>query len=229
MRHGWVGFEASLFVFGALSCSDETTEVVTKDVCYSEMRWVGGKRGSEEMFPGRDCVSCHIDNDGPPLVLGGTLYSYVLPRGAPGLLAQTGTDCFGVEGISVAIEDADGQVFDLVTNRAGNFYVEGNPQDFAKPFTVLVTWTDPTDNSLVETPMPSTLPMYGGCARCHNTAAAPDPDYETSPTDADYVNGTARIGLPGHPAQDELNLLGCQLDRSGRGCERILADAMNAP
>jgi hypothetical protein len=228
MRQGWVRIRSYLCSFAALSCSDETTEVVTKDVCYSEMRWVGGKRGSEEMFPGRDCVGCHIDNDGPPLAIGGTIYSYVLGQGTPGLLAQTGTDCFGVEGISVAIEDADGQVLNLVTNRAGNFYVEGKPDDFAKPFTALITWTDPTDNSVVESPMPSTLPMYGGCARCHNPSAAPDPDYNTSPTDADYVNGTARIGLPGHPAQDELTLMGCQLDPSGRGCERALMQAMDA-
>ena len=58
----------------AFACNDETVEVVPKDVCYSEMRWVGEKRGSPEMFPGRDCVGCHIDNDGPPLALGGTVF-----------------------------------------------------------------------------------------------------------------------------------------------------------
>jgi hypothetical protein len=228
MRRGWVWVGRSVFSFGALSCSDDTTEVVTKDVCYSEMRWVGGKRGSEEMFPGRDCVGCHIDNDGPPLAIGGTIYPYVLGQGAPGLAAQTGTDCFGIEGIAVAIEDADGQILDLVTNRAGNFYVEGNPGDFAKPFTAVITWTNPTNDSPQETRMPVTRPMYGGCARCHDTAAAADPDYITEPTDANYVNGTARIGLPGHPAEADLTLLGCQRDPSGRNCERTLMQAMDA-
>jgi hypothetical protein len=212
-----------------LACNDDTVEVVDKKFCYSEMRWVGEKRGSPEMFPGRDCVGCHVENDGPPLAVGGTIYSYVLGQGTPGLAAQTGTDCFGVEGIPITITDADGQAFELVTNRAGNFYVEGNPDDFAKPFRATITWTDPTDNSVVESGM-STQPMYGGCARCHDTAVAPamGDQYTSEPLDADYENGTARIGLPGHPAQDELNLLGCQLDPSGRGCERILMQAMEA-
>ena len=40
-------------VLAAFGCNDETVEIVDKEVCYSEMRWVGEKRGSPEMFPGR--------------------------------------------------------------------------------------------------------------------------------------------------------------------------------
>lgn len=213
------------FVFG-LACNDDTVEVVDKTVCYSEMRWVGEKRGSPEMFPGRDCVGCHIENDGPPLAVGGTIYPYVLQSGQPGLLAQTGTDCFGVEGIAITIEDGEGQAFELVTNRAGNFYVEGNPDDFAKPFSAIITWTNPTNN-MVQTPQMFRTPSYGGCGRCHNPDAVEFGEEDVDPPDT-LVAPAPRIGLPGSPQGDELNLLGCEIDPTGRGCDRILMEAMGA-
>jgi hypothetical protein len=186
----------------AFACNDELSEEVTKDVCYSERRWIGGKRGSPEMYPGRDCVGCHIDNDGPPLAIGGTLYPYILPP--PDVFElQSGEDCFGIEGIVVTIEDGEGQLFPVTTNRAGNFYVEGNPDDFAKPFRVVLEdyTTDEAGNLTGRSPM-ATAPMYGGCARCHdpNVPSAPEAGLEflTTPTDAEYRNGTARIGLPGY-------------------------------
>ena len=174
----------------ALACNDETIEVVPKDVCYSEMRWVGDKRGSPEMFPGRDCVGCHIDNDGPPLALGGTIYPYVL-QGEEALTLQTGTDCYGLEGATVRVTDGEGQVFELTTNKAGNFFVEGNPDDFAKPFRVELEFEDIRPSMV-------TSPMYGGCGRCHNPAVPTDPGFNLNPTDADYQNGTARIGVQGY-------------------------------
>ena len=120
----------------ALACADITTEQVTKDVCYSELRWVGGRRGSEEMYPGRDCVGCHVDNDGPELMLGGTLYAHYITDRELAAELQTGTDCFGLEGVTVRVTDAASQVLELTTNRAGNFFVEGTPNDFEKPFRV---------------------------------------------------------------------------------------------
>jgi mono/diheme cytochrome c family protein len=183
-----------------LACNDETVEVVDKTVCYSEKRWVGEKRGSPEMFPGRDCVGCHIENDGPPLALGGTLYAYVVGQ-EQSLQLQTGTDCFGIEGITITIEDADGQIFDVTTNRAGNFYVEGNPDDFAKPFSVVIDgWGVRADGSAQRTPM-GTRPVYGGCAGCHDPTLPPGPnDPNLTPLDPDYRVGQVRIGLPGYSA-----------------------------
>lgn len=218
-----------------LACDDETVEIVDKTVCYSEMRWVGEKRGSPEMFPGRDCVGCHIDNDGPPLAVGGTIYPYVMGRGTPGLLAQTGTDCYGIEGITVRIEDADGQPFELVTNRAGNFYIEGDPDDFAKPFSAAVIWSNvgEEDQEPRTTPM-GTPPSYGGCGRCHNPALDPQADAfnpaQEGGTPDLLVSPTARIGLPGYgpgangepSIQRELEIIGCQQDPTLRGCDRIL-------
>jgi hypothetical protein len=183
----------------AFACNDELVEDVPKDVCYSEKRWIGDKRGSPEMFPGRDCVGCHIDNDGPPLAIGGTLYPYVLDTTTLAQ-AQSGEDCFGVEGILITIEDADGQQFLVETNRAGNFFVEGDPDDFAKPFTVSLP--PGTNEEGVPSPQMFTQPSYGGCAKCHspNATAFPMPG---APPDVDVppdqiVSPQPPIGLPGY-------------------------------
>jgi hypothetical protein len=183
-----------MMVAGAAACGDDTVEVVSKDVCYSEQRWVGGTRGSPEMFPGRDCVGCHIDNDGPSLAIGGTVYPYVIDRPLA-FDVQSGKDCFGLEGATVRIEDADGQIFELVTNRAGNFFVEGNPNDFEKPFFVELEMGNIK-------PRMTTAPRYGGCAHCHDpsapTATALGLVPTIEPLDADYRNGTARLGVGGY-------------------------------
>jgi hypothetical protein len=216
-------------VLSAFACDDATTEVVDKEVCYSGMRWVGERRGSPEMFPGRDCVGCHIENDGPQLAVGGTIYAYVLSPGAPGLQAQTGTDCFGLEGVEITIEDGEGQQFPVTTNRAGNFYVEGNPDDFAKPFHATIQWT--SGDGLPHTNQMFTGPSYGGCAQCHNPdsqAFNPAPD-ANNPT-FDTVIPQARIGLPGNgpgddgfeTIEDELNTLACRKDPTPSQCERLL-------
>jgi hypothetical protein len=179
----------------ALACNDVTTEQVSKDICYSEARWVGGKRGSEEMYPGRDCVGCHLDNDGPQLVLGGTIYAYLIDDRELYAALQTGTDCFGLEGVTVRITDDSQQVFELTTNRAGNFFVEGNPADFEMPLRAELQIGD------VQRGM-GTWPRYGGCARCHDpavpTAMELGLEFEVRPPDADYRNGTARIGVPNY-------------------------------
>jgi len=234
MRRWFVGLLSGGAVLLAFACDDETVEVVPKDVCYSEMRWVGEKRGSPEMFPGRDCVGCHIENDGPPLALGGTVYPYVLGNGSPGLLAQTGTDCFGVEGITVRVEDADGQPFELTTNRAGNFFVEGNPQDFKKPFSVSIHWINGANGNSQNSQM-STAPSYGGCGKCHNPAIPPTEAHELAEGEsADaLLRPTARIGLPGNgpgegydTIEDELTAAGCELSdeetQMSRACQRVL-------
>ena len=174
----------------AFACNDETVEVVEKSVCYSEMRWVGEKRGSPEMFPGRDCVGCHIDNDGPPLALGGTVYPYVLPS-AEALELQTGTDCFGLEGVTVRVTDGDNQDLVLTTNRSGNFFIEGNPDDFIKPFKIAL------EIDGIE-PQMGVSPAYGGCARCHDPAAPPGDVYNPVPPNADYRINAARIGVGGY-------------------------------
>ena len=132
----------------AFSCADELVQEVESDVCYSGLQWVGGKRGSPEMYPGRDCVGCHLDNDGPELMFGGTVYPYVesdLARA--GLEPPTGTDCFGVEGQRLVITGGDGQVFEVKTNRAGNFFAEGRASDLVKPFAAALSGRGETEMS----------------------------------------------------------------------------------
>jgi hypothetical protein len=186
----------------SFACKDDLVEEVPKDVCYSGMRWVGERRGDPEMFPGRDCVGCHLENDGPPLAIGGTIYPYIL--GAPAIFgAQKGTDCFGIEGIKITITDAEGQEFDLTTNRAGNFYVEGNPDDFAKPFSAKIeNWASNNPEAPLGTNPMGTKPMYGGCARCHDPSVPVAAMYNPLPPDAEYRNGQARIGLGGYYPPD---------------------------
>jgi hypothetical protein len=107
---------------------------------------------------------------------------------------QTGGDCFGLEGVTVIIEDDTSQVLEVTTNCAGNFFIEGNPSEFAKPFNVQLRAPDRTEG-----PLMTTRPLYGGCARCHDPRNPTPPElgltYQFTPTDPDHVSGTAYIGL----------------------------------
>jgi hypothetical protein len=226
MPRWFLALSMAASIAAGFACNDDTIEQVPKDVCYTGERWVGDKRGTPEMFPGRDCVGCHIENDGPPLAIGGTIYPYVLSGNAPGLVAQTGTDCLGVENVHLQVEDANGLVFDLYTNSSGNFYVEGNPDDFAKPFTARILWTDP-ETDLPKTSGMSYTPSYGGCANCHNPYQTAHPAAEDESPDK-VVIPQARIGLPGNgpgdgfdTIEDELNVAGCKLDMTNTACARL--------
>jgi hypothetical protein len=161
-------FSAVLFCASALlACADELWESVPTDVCASGKRWAGELTPSEEMFPGRDCVGCHMDSGGPELLAAGTIYGVIDEDGSRTIM----NDCFGVEGARVTITAGDGQVLEAVTNRAGNFYFEGRESSFVKPFEVEVEYTFPDGRKSRER-MNST-PSYGGCARCHRTDAIP--------------------------------------------------------
>ena len=210
MPRGWSGWLVGS-ALAAFACNDELSEAVPKDVCYSERRWIGGKRGSEEMYPGEDCVGCHRKNDGPQLVLGGTLYPYVIGRKDVLSAAQSGEHCFGIEGVTITIEEATGQSFEVVTNRAGNFFVEGNPADFVRPFEVWIeNFQKTADGSTVRNRVPMPIPIYyGGCGRCHDPGA-PELDPEVDSTDARDANfrslGTF-VGLPGYYEPENYDVL----------------------
>jgi hypothetical protein len=170
---GWVALAMAL---SAVACNDETVEDVPQDVCVSGKRWIGGRRGSEEMYPGRDCVGCHLENDGPQLIAGGTVYGFSQGKGGqlvvPVLGKPQSVDCFGVEGVKVTIRSvADLEEFTTYTNRAGNFFFEGRPDELLKPFRAELEFEG------ISAPLQmATTPTYGGCARCHNPyAVATDP------------------------------------------------------
>jgi hypothetical protein len=202
-----LGFVCPVVVF---ACNDDLVQEVGQDVCFSGKQWIGGRRGSPTMYPGRDCVGCHLENDGPQLMLGGTVYPYTtgdlmrIPSSITGEVpsVQTGEDCFGEPGQNIVITGADGQAFDLITNEAGNFFVEGNPEDLVKPFSAVLNWTSKTGN-VQATPMLATFPSYGGCARCHTVGAmvypppGSPPDFEYSLDEKVSPPGSA-IGMPGY-------------------------------
>lgn len=150
-----------------VACQGEFVEDVPTTVCASGKRWVGELTADEEMYPGQDCVGCHLSLDGPPLMAAGTVYG--LPdRGG----ARTSVPlCFGVEGVLVTITGADGTVLKTRTNRAGNFYLEGPPEALPVPFSVQLDYTLPDGRATVQTM--TTQPSFGGCGRCHDPKVAP--------------------------------------------------------
>jgi hypothetical protein len=152
------------------------------------------------MFPGRDCVGCHLENDGPQLMLGGTVYPYIEGDLAKTGVTQSGEDCFGQAGVNVQITGSDGQLFDLTTNAAGNFFVEGNPEDLGKPFNVVLNWD--ALNGQPKVTVMGTRPSYGGCAQCHTpgVTAFPMPPTMRDEVSADQIVSPAgsKIGLPGN-------------------------------
>ena len=186
----------------AFACNDETIQEVDQSVCFSGKQWIGGKRGDPRMYPGRDCVGCHLDNDGPEMMLGGTVYAFVQSAYDDEGVAkykqqQTGKDCFGLEGAELTITGGDGQEFHVTTNEAGNFFVEGKATDLVKPFTAKVSYTDPATDKLVERQMYEPTTYYGGCAQCHTPGVKRTPDDSGLPLDEVVHPAGAYIGIPG--------------------------------
>jgi hypothetical protein len=178
----------------ALSCNDELVEDVPPEECITGHRWVGGKRGSDEMFPGEDCVGCHLENDGPELMAGGTIYPSRLGDAETAFGRPQADHCFGVEGVRVVITGFDGEVFERFTNRAGNFYIEGRASELAKPYKVELFYTeedgDPAQPSMF------TQPYYGGCGNCHRSRPLPP----TPPGETACVPGEADPTCPSYAA-----------------------------
>ena len=176
---------ALLITATTIACNDETVEDVPQDVCVSGKRWIGGRRGSEEMYPGRDCVGCHLENDGPQLIAGGTIYGFGQGRAGETVAMTLGqpqsVDCFGLEGVTVTVIGADKERFETVTNRAGNFYFEGRSSELAKPYTVELLYPVPGSDQPAKPSMIGTQPSYGGCGRCHNPYSVPNQDYTPTP------------------------------------------------
>lgn len=162
----------------SLACGEDLVEDVSPDVCASGKRWAGEFTASEEMYPGQDCVGCHRVLDGPPLIAAGTVYGLPDPDGA----RTTQPLCFGVEGASVSITMGDGEVLHTTTNRAGNFYFEGQPEGLVTPFRVDIEYTLP--NGHLTRQSMKTQPSYGGCARCHGPSTTPTPGVGSGGTPA---------------------------------------------
>jgi hypothetical protein len=164
-------------ISSALACG-ASTESVSRDVCLSGKRWVGASSPDPEMSPGKDCLGCHVENDGPPLVAAGTVYA------VSDNASQIDNDCFGLEGVEVELEGSDGKVLKTTTNRAGNFYFDGYPIDLPKPYVARLSYTTP-EGRLISPQMVVTAPAYGGCAQCHDSRAAATPGLD--PADPSFI------------------------------------------
>ncbi|HTV24918.1 MAG TPA: hypothetical protein VMG12_39770, partial [Polyangiaceae bacterium] len=116
-------------------------------------------------------------------------------------------------------------------------FVEGNPDDFAKPFTVNIEWINGADG-MPRTNTMSTRPSYGGCGRCHNPSGESFPPAGTEPGTYSpdlTVVPTGRIGRAGYAPgadnfdsiDDELNYAACvkvprNPDLPARTCDRLI-------
>ncbi len=123
--------------------------------------------GDETHRPGQPCLVCHRDGYNPGeklLVIAGTVY--LRP-----------SDTTGLEGATIAISDAAGRAFEMVSNRTGNFMVQvktslSAPEQKSKG-RVKIPW-QPTFPLRVEVryagtvkEMKSMVWRDGSCAGCH--------------------------------------------------------------
>jgi hypothetical protein len=159
---------------------DEPDPFDADPVCTSERWWTEGLfESSPHMNPGRACISCHEDpasvgggekgeeedEEGPTLVLGGTLFP----------TAHEPDDCYGVDGpatsgdLWIEVSQPMGPTLMVSVRESGNFYLEPGdvPPGFAPPFLVKVV----ADG--LERPMADPAP-HGDCNLCHTQVGMED-------------------------------------------------------
>ncbi len=127
--------------------------------CTSDTHWKMGDQRSPLMYPGSACTECHSHLVGtPPLTIAGTVY----PTG------HEPTNCNGVMGATVEIVGADGIVFPLATNSAGNFMWSL----IDDPVVVFPVSARVIMNGEVRSMMGTV--MTGDCNTCHTQAGLSD-------------------------------------------------------
>lgn len=140
--------------FPAGSCAvDGGQDTNTPTVCTSNSFWTHGDRESPLMHPGRACIDCHAQGEGPRFTVAGTVFP----------TAHEPDDCNGVGAgaVKVVITDANGQVITLDVNAAGNFPpTKSRPPTIAMPYTAKVVSGDKV--RAMKTPQTS-----GDCNGCH--------------------------------------------------------------
>ncbi|MEM7154754.1 MAG: hypothetical protein AAF799_18030 [Myxococcota bacterium] len=154
-----LAFAAVLLSIPLAGCDDDDggplVATVSNDECVSGRRWVGGNEGSPQMHPGGDCIACHATNGGPEFLIAGTVYE---------LFAEP-NECFGFEGATVEIVDANGREISLPTNEAGNFYLAANDGPVAMPYRASVVVNGATR-------LMNTMQVNGSCSSCHTATGA---------------------------------------------------------
>jgi hypothetical protein len=118
--------------------------------CLSGITWTGGDEGSPEMHPGRSCIDCHAQGEGPKFLVAGTVFREPTEP----------NDTYGVQGVVVQLTDVKGKVITLTTNKAGNFTLRTRGNSIAFPFTAKVLFQG--REAEMATPQST-----GNCASCH--------------------------------------------------------------
>jgi hypothetical protein len=114
--------------------------------------------GSQLMYPGRACISCHASSYGPSMTIAGTVYP----------TAHESDSCVGsnVAGASIVITDANGKTVTVTPNSAGNFYSRSST--ITPPYTVKLTYQGRERDMTGLT----TAPTNGDCNSCHTVDGA---------------------------------------------------------
>jgi len=162
-RFGFVACIAATFflllgatlVFAQEGESAGSGATVSKDTCLSGMKWTEGNAGSPLMHPGGNCIACHQAGEGPAFLSSGTVYQQL----------KESDDCYGVEGATVQLTDAKGQVIKLTTNKAGNFSLRARGATLAMPFKAKVILKG-KERAMM------TGQSAGNCASCHTAKGA---------------------------------------------------------
>ena len=127
--------------------------------CTSGTMWTQGDHGSDDMNPGRACITCHSMGDGPALTIGGTLYP---TAHEPDLCNGTN----GANGARVVITGADGQTLTLTPRASGNF---NSRTQVTLPYRAKVTY-------MGRERVMAAMQTSGDCNSCHTqtgTSSAP--------------------------------------------------------
>jgi hypothetical protein len=141
---------------------DEEGYIIPDPTCHSGFRWIGDDEESDFMTPGRDCMSCHPtveindgedDDEAPGLSIAGTVYA----------VAKERDDCLGAAGARIRLTDAMGKLFELTSNRAGNFFREADRGIVHLPFSAEIEYQGRTRKM-------KTQQCNTSCNSCHTAA-----------------------------------------------------------
>jgi hypothetical protein len=120
-------------------------------LCASGVLWNQANAPSPLMNPGLACNACHQISGGPNLRVAGTVYTALNERDL----------CYGKPNLVVRVTAADGKVFDLPVNNAGNFFLDKmNPKAPYKAMVVDGQKTRAMQGSVTS----------GDCNSCHTQA-----------------------------------------------------------
>lgn len=143
---------AAFALVAALSIAAEEGEAPTAMYGPSSgaagLKWIGGNSGSPFMNPGMDCIGCHSTGEGPRFAIAGTVYAKIDEKNLD----------LGVEGVTVEVTDAKGQVVKMTTNKSGNFYERR--VNLAFPIKAKIIYKGKTREMYGARPT-------GDCAACH--------------------------------------------------------------